>query len=107
MDAQAQATAMSLLDSLFEADVAFAEKALAKQDKTRRTSVPTSQRGDNKKTLVTTLLKRPDGATVAQIAEATGWQKHTIRGFISLEKKKGIQITATTDNKQTCYRIAA
>ena len=38
------------------------------------------------------LLKRPEGATVEQIAEATGWQKHTIRGAISgaLKKKLGL-----------------
>ena len=34
------------------------------------------------------MLKRPDGATVEQIAEATGWQHHTIRGAISGALKK-------------------
>ena len=43
------------------------------------------------------LLKRPEGATVEQIAEATGWQKHTIRGAISgaLKKKLGFTVEAT------------
>jgi len=43
------------------------------------------------------LLKRPEGATVEQIAAATGWQHHTIRGAISgaLEKKLGLTIEAT------------
>jgi Protein of unknown function (DUF3489) len=43
------------------------------------------------------LLKRPEGATVEQIAEATGWQHHTIRGAISgaLKKKLGLTIEAT------------
>ena len=38
------------------------------------------------------LLKRPEGATVEQIAAATGWQHHTIRGAISgaLKKKLGL-----------------
>ena len=34
------------------------------------------------------LLKRPEGATVEQIAAATGWQHHTIRGAISGALKK-------------------
>ena len=43
------------------------------------------------------LLKRPEGATVEQIAAATGWQKHTIRGAISgaLKKKLGLTVEAT------------
>jgi hypothetical protein len=43
------------------------------------------------------LLKRPEGATVEQIAAATGWQHHTIRGAISgaLKKKLGLTIEVT------------
>ena len=43
------------------------------------------------------LLKRPKGATVEQIAAATGWQHHTIRGAISgaLKKKLGLNVEAT------------
>jgi hypothetical protein len=42
------------------------------------------------------LLKRPEGATVEQIAAATGWQHHTIRGAISgaLKKKLGLNVEA-------------
>jgi Protein of unknown function (DUF3489) len=43
------------------------------------------------------MLKRPEGATVEQIAEATGWQHHTIRGATSgaLKKKLGLTVEAT------------
>ena len=43
------------------------------------------------------MLERPEGATVEQIAAATGWQHHTIRGAISgaLKKKLGLTIEAT------------
>jgi Protein of unknown function (DUF3489) len=45
------------------------------------------------------LLKRPEGATVEQIAAATGWQHHTIRGAISgaLKKKLGLTVEATRE----------
>lgn len=33
-------------------------------------------------------LTRPDGATVDELAEITGWQKHSVRGFLSTQKKK-------------------
>ena len=39
------------------------------------------------------LLRRPEGATVAQVAEATGWAQHTVRGFFAGLKKKGIEVT--------------
>ena len=42
---------------------------------------------------VLALLRREDGATVAQIAEATGWASHTVRGFLAGLKKKGIEVT--------------
>ncbi len=43
------------------------------------------------------LMKRPEGATVEQIAERTGWMHHTIRGAISgaLKKKLGLNVEAT------------
>ncbi|MBF0308584.1 MAG: DUF3489 domain-containing protein [Magnetococcales bacterium] len=53
-----------------------------------------SGRGDSKQAKVIALMKRPEGATLAQIAEATGWNSNTIRGFISTAKKKlGMEIT--------------
>ena len=39
-----------------------------------------SERG-NKKAEVIAMMKRAKGVTLAEIVEATGWQKHTIRGF--------------------------
>jgi hypothetical protein len=42
------------------------------------------------------LLRRPEGATVEQIAAATGWQHHTIRGAISGALKKRLSLTIQT-----------
>jgi hypothetical protein len=41
---------------------------------------------------VLAMLRREEGATVAQIAEATGWASHTVRGFLAGLKKKGFQV---------------
>ncbi len=39
------------------------------------------------------LLRRPESATVAQIAEATGLQTHTVWGLIAgLKKRQGIAV---------------
>jgi hypothetical protein len=59
-----------------------------------RTRTP---RAGTKQARMIELLQRPEGATVEQIAETTGWQHHTIRGAISgaLKKKLGLTIEAT------------
>jgi hypothetical protein len=57
---------------------------------------PRTPRAGTKQALMIELLKRPEGATVEQIAAATGWQHHTIRGAISgaLKKRFGLTVEA-------------
>ena len=74
-------------------------KAKAKSTKPEKAVAaekPTPRAG-TKQALMIDLLKRPEGATVEQIAAATGWQHHTIRGAISgaLKKKLGLTVEAT------------
>ena len=68
----------------------------AKRSKAAPAGKPTP-RGGTKQAQMIELLKRPEGATVEQIAEVTGWQKHTIRGAISgaLKKKLGFTVETT------------
>jgi hypothetical protein len=56
-------------------------------------SAPRKPREGTKQEAVLTMLRRAEGATVAQIAEATGWASHTVRGFLAGLKKKGIEVT--------------
>jgi hypothetical protein len=73
-----------------------AKAKAAKPGKAAADEKPTPRAG-TKQALMIELLKRPEGATVEQIAAATGWQHHTIRGAISgaLKKKLGLTIEAT------------
>jgi Protein of unknown function (DUF3489) len=41
---------------------------------------------------VLALLRRPEGASGPQIAEATGWAPHTVRGFLAGLKVKGTAV---------------
>jgi hypothetical protein len=49
-------------------------------------------RAGTKQEAVLALLRRPEGATIAQIVEATQWQSHTVRGFLAGLKRKGITV---------------
>ncbi len=76
-------------------DEAVAQEALAVADALdAATMAPTQRkpREGTKQEAVLAMLRREEGATTAQIAEATGWASHTIRGFLSIQKKKGVKI---------------
>jgi hypothetical protein len=55
---------------------------------------PSTQREGTKQAQIIAMLQRPEGATIAQMVEATSWQAHTVRGAISgaLKKKLGLLI---------------
>ena len=100
-------------DPELEAAVAAAE-ASWQQDQPN--PAPKRGPGNSKQALVIEMLKRPEGATIAQISEATGWQAHTVRGTFAgaLKKKLGLTIVSekiegpagTPGAGQRLYRIA-
>jgi hypothetical protein len=57
----------------------------------------TGARQGSKTAKVLDLLKRSDGATRKELMKATGWQAHSVRGFMSgvLGKKMGLTVTST------------
>jgi hypothetical protein len=66
-------------------------------------------REGTKKSQLIDLLRRPKGATLAEIVEVTGWQQHTIRGAMAgaLKKKLGLTITSEKDETRgRVYKIA-
>jgi hypothetical protein len=67
-------------------------------------------RDGSKKAIVIEMLKRKNGATLAEIAKATDWQNHSIRGFISgaLGKKMGLTVESTrNDAGERTYRLTS
>jgi hypothetical protein len=57
---------------------------------------PRKARDGTKQAVLIDMLRRKEGATIAQVVEATGWQRHTVRGAISgaLKKKLGLTVTS-------------
>ena len=91
-------------DPELEADVASAEASWQTSAKDK----PARTRADSKQALVIGLLQRPEGATIAQIMQATGWQQHTVRGTLAGTLKKRLGLTITSSKQaggQRVYRI--
>jgi hypothetical protein len=56
------------------------------------------------------LLKRPDGATLKELMKATGWQPHSVRGYLSgtVGKKLGLKVESTkAENGERSYSVTA
>ena len=92
---------------------------LAKPAAAPRPPGPRKPREGTKQQQVLAMLRRPEGATVAQVAEVTGWQAHTVRGFFAgLKKRQGVATEAAERVRQvgpgkegakgsyTVYRLA-
>ena len=65
-------------------------------------------REGTKQSVMIEMLCRPQGTTLAEIVEATGWQAHTVRGAMAgaLKKKLGLTITSEKDEvKGRIYRL--
>jgi len=56
-----------------------------------------------------TLLERPCGATIDEMAKVTGWQRHSVRGMMSgvLQKRLGLSIESEEEERGRIYRITA
>ena len=54
------------------------------------------------------MLRRAKGATLAEIMEATFWQKHTVRGFVSILGSKGGLAIKSSKNAagERTYKVA-
>jgi Protein of unknown function (DUF3489) len=65
-------------------------------------------KGPSKQDAVIAMLRRPEGATVDEVASTTGWQRHTVRGVFSgtLKKKLGLTLASAKEERGRVYRIA-
>ncbi len=61
------------------------------------TEPPENTQPSRKQTMVVEMLRRSEGATLKEIAIATGWQPHSVRGFLSGTVKKKLGLATKSD----------
>ena len=69
---------------------------------------PVRTRDNSKQATVLQMLRRPEGATIAQICGATGWQAHTVRGTFAGSFKKKLGLTLLSEKPvgaERTYRL--
>jgi len=81
-------------------------KKAAKPARTREAATP---RAESKGAKILALIRRPKGATLAEIAKLTGWQNHSIRGYLSgtVGKKMGLTVESVKrEDGERVYSIS-
>lgn len=85
----------------YEANVMTKRKMQTKSKRAKRSATATNRAGSSKPPAQSkaaaclTLLSRKEGASVTDLQKATGWQPHSVRGFLSAKiKAAGLKLTS-------------
>jgi Protein of unknown function (DUF3489) len=86
---------------------AQSQKGLLKQGRARKKAARKQGGKDTKTAQIIALLKRPTGASLKTLTRETGWQSHSVRGFISgqLGKKMGLRVLSFQRDGARVYAI--
>jgi hypothetical protein len=88
---------------------------VAKPSSRQKASSPAAQskptgkaaRSTSKQTKVLDLLRRKEGASIAAIMKATGWQRHSVHGFLAgvVRRKLKLNLVRSGEAEKAVYRI--
>lgn len=84
------------------------EPRKSKARASKKAAKPSAPEGKSKTDMLLDMLKKPGGATSAEMEKATGWKPHSVRGLLGTLRAKGVNIVSKKLPKEpTIYRIAA
>ena len=72
-----------------------------------RSSSQQIARAESKQARIIAILRTPSGATIEAMVHATGWQQHSVRGFLAgvVRKKLGLNLISDAGESGRVYRI--
>ncbi len=72
-----------------------------------RSSAQQASRPESKQARVIAMLRTPSGATIEALMRVTGWQLHSVRGFLAgvIRKKLGFNLVSAAADSGRVYRI--
>lgn len=79
---------------------------MSKPKKTKQQAPLQESKAPTKKGIMLEMLERPEGASIQQLQDATGWQQHSVRGaLVNLKNKDKKPITSTVEDSTRRYRL--
>src|SRR5215467_9590701 len=77
------------------------------QPQPHSSSVKHTERTENKQGRILAMLHAPSGVTIDAMMHATGWQQHSVRGFLAgvVRKKLGFNLVSAATEGGRFYRI--
>ena len=69
-------------------------------------STPKLEPATTKMATIRNMLRRDQGATLAELVDAVGWVPNTMRPVLSGLRKKGLRISKSKRDGRSCYRIS-
>jgi len=79
------------------------ESQVAKKTKSK-SAASSSETTASKQDVVLSMLRRQQGASIAEICEVTGWQPHSVRGFLSGALKRRLKIAVVSEQGESGER---
>jgi Protein of unknown function (DUF3489) len=72
-----------------------------------RSSAKQTERAESKRAHILAMLRAPSGATINAMVHATGWQQHSVRGFLAgiVRKKLRLNLVSAATESGRLYRI--
>jgi hypothetical protein len=73
----------------------------------RNTAAKSGSRNKTKHDRILNLLRAQGGTTIAALVKATGWQPHSVRGFLAgvVKKRLGLSLTSEKTSAGRAYRL--